>query len=182
MPTNGVCEGLECMEIEEGYFGDVQLDGLRIGATYRWPGAMHFGHGEVQGIFDDRADEAQLDALYKFLVGEEQEPTTAFNIYGSTFETEYDLVIAPITFECDMEARTARFVVEEHLHMTIEPIKNPMTGEEHFARIVLPKGWEYREAEMASGNFTGTGNIQYDYKDGYGALFHVGYGPYGFIA
>jgi hypothetical protein len=30
----------------------------------------------------------------------------------------------------------------------IEPIKNPVTGEEHRARIVLPDGFEYKEAEM----------------------------------
>jgi hypothetical protein len=181
MPTNGVCEGLECMEIEEGYFGDVRLDGLRIGATYRWPGAVHLGHGEVQGFIDERADEAQIDALFKILGGEEQDPTTVFNIYGSTIETEYDPVFAPIIFECDMDARTARFTVEGHLDMSIEPIRNPVTGEEHFAQIVLPKGWEYNLAEMGSGNFTGTGKIKFDRKDCYGALFHVAYGPHGLI-
>ncbi len=28
-PTRAPCEGLECMRIEEGYFADVRLDGLR---------------------------------------------------------------------------------------------------------------------------------------------------------
>ena len=32
----------------------------------------------------------------------------------------------------------------------IEPIKNPVTGEEHRARIVLPDGFEYKEAEMGN--------------------------------
>jgi len=32
----------------------------------------------------------------------------------------------------------------------IEPIKNPMTGEEHRARIVLPDGFEFKEAEMGN--------------------------------
>jgi hypothetical protein len=181
LPSYGVCEGVECMEIEEGYFGDIRLDGLRVGATYRWPGAMHFGHGEVQGFIDDRADEAQIDALSKILGGEEQEPNTVFNIYGSTFETEHDPVFAPIEFEWNMDARTARFKVDGHLDMTIEPIKNPVTGADHFAQIVLPKGWEYKKAEMGSGSFTGTGVIQFDHKDSYGALFYVAYGPYGMI-
>ena len=31
-----------------------------------------------------------------------------------------------------------------------EPIKNPVTGEEHRARIQLPNGFEYKEAEMGN--------------------------------
>ena len=31
-----------------------------------------------------------------------------------------------------------------------EPIKNPVTGEEHRARIVLPQGFEFQEAEMGN--------------------------------
>ena len=31
-----------------------------------------------------------------------------------------------------------------------EPIRNPVTGEEHRARIDLPKGFEYKLAEMAN--------------------------------
>ena len=34
-PTNAICEGLEAMEITEGYFGDLRLEGLRFAAAYR---------------------------------------------------------------------------------------------------------------------------------------------------
>jgi hypothetical protein len=32
----------------------------------------------------------------------------------------------------------------------VQPIRNPVTGEEHRARIVLPDGFEYKEAEMGN--------------------------------
>jgi hypothetical protein len=32
----------------------------------------------------------------------------------------------------------------------VEPIKNPVTGEEHRALITLPNGFEFKEAEMAN--------------------------------
>jgi hypothetical protein len=32
----------------------------------------------------------------------------------------------------------------------VKPIKNPATGEEHRARIALPDGFEYKEAEMGN--------------------------------
>jgi hypothetical protein len=180
-PTHGDCEGLEAMEIEDGHFGDVRLDGLIIGASFRWPGAVHLGHGFAQGFIDERADEAQRDAIIKILSGEEQEPTTAFNIYGSTIETEYDPVFAPMTFSCDMEARTAHFVVPGHLDLTIGPLHNPVTGVAQRTQIVQPNGFEFHVAEMGTGAFSGTGDLKFDHKDCYGALFHVAYGPHGLM-
>jgi len=181
-PSHGMCEGLECMEIEEGHFADVRLDGMRCAAAYRWPGPVHEGGGIVQGFIDERADEAQRQALLTILSGEEQAPDTAFNIYGATFSKEFDPVFAAIEFACDLERRTARFAVPGHLEMTTEPIRNPVTGKEHRAQIRLPDGFEFREAEMASGRFTGTGEIKFDNKNCYGALIYAAYGPEGIIA
>lgn len=180
-PTNGSCEGLEAHRIDEGYFGDVRLDGLIVAAWYRWPGPVHEGGGTVQGIIDHRADEKQIEALFKILGGEEQEPTTAFSIYGSTIETEHDPVFAEIGFDCDVEARTGRISVDGLLDLKIEPIRNPVTGKPHRARIVLPEGFEFHHAEMGSGDFAVNAALTYGHKNAYAALFDVAYGPYGVI-
>ena len=45
-----MCEGVEAHKIDEGYFGDVRLDGLIYGARYRWPGPVHEGGGVAQGV------------------------------------------------------------------------------------------------------------------------------------
>lgn len=181
LPTHGQCEGLDAMEIETGHFGDIRLDGLRVAATYRWPGAVHEGHGICQGVIDERASEEQREALIKILSGEEQEPTTAFNIYGSTMESEFDTVYTTIDFACDLEARTGHVRVPGVVDMTVEPIRNPVTGAPHRARIELPEGFEYRRAEMGSGTFKGTGDIKFDHSGCYGVLFRVAYGPQGVI-
>ena len=34
--------------------------------------------------------------------------------------------------------------------LRVGPITNPVTGEEHRARIVLPQGFEFKEAEVAN--------------------------------
>ncbi len=180
-PTRGGCEGVEAHLIEAGHFGEVCLDGLIIAARYRWPGAIHEGGGTVQGVFDERASEAQRAALFKILGGEEQEPTTLFNIYGSTIETELDPVFAPIEFACDLEARTGRVVVPGVMAFELEPIRNPVTGLPLRAIVRLPEGFEYREAEMASGRFTGEDPLAASYRDCYACLTHVAYGPYGVI-
>ncbi len=183
-PTLGnLCEGAEAMLIEEGYFGDVRLDGLKVGARFRWPGAVHEGGGTAQGFVDKNATPEQVDALFKILSGEEQEPTTLFNIYASTIETELDPIFADIVFECDMPARRGRFVVDGVVEFALEPIKNPVTGLDHFAQIVLPHGFEFRTAEMASARFVSKGDgLEMDRGKRYGALFYAAYGPYGIIA
>lgn len=181
-PTNDVCEGLEAHRIDEGYFGDVRLDGLIFAARYRWPGPVHEGGGTVQGVIDSSATREQVDALFKVLGGEEQEPHTAFNIYGATIEKEFDPIIAPIEFSCDLKARTGHFKVGEEMAMSLQPIKNPVTGVEHSAQIRLPNGFEFREAEMASGSFTSRhAELAFDNEDCYGFLTYVAYGPHGII-
>lgn len=181
-PTRGWCQGFEGHLIEEGYFGDVRLDGLIVGARYRWPGPVHEGKGVVQGFIDAHADEAQRDALFKILGGEEQEPTTVFNIYGSTIERELDPVFGAFEFECDLEKRTGRFVVPGVGRMELAPIKNPVTGADHFAKIHLPTGFEFRQAEMASADFELVGDeLAMAHEKSYGFLFVAAYGPYGII-
>ena len=177
-PTHAVCEGLEAFEITEGHFGDVSLDGLRFGGVYRWPGPVHEGGGAYLPFVDRRASEAQTEALGKILSGEEQEPTTIFNIYGSTMDEEFDLVVADIEFEWDLEERTGRFAVLDVCEATFEPIRNPVTGKPHRALIRLPEGFEFRDAEMASGTFRSTGAIAQDHANCYGFLTYVAYGPH----
>jgi hypothetical protein len=45
-----------------------------------------------------------------------------------------------------------------------EPIKNPVTGEPHRVRVLLPTGFEYREAEYVCGTGKATGPIALDFQ------------------
>jgi hypothetical protein len=181
-PTHGLCEGLEAHRIDEGWFGEVRLDGLVIGARYRWPGPVHEGGGTVQGFLDAKASDAQRQALFAILGGKEQEPTTVFNIYASTIAKELDPVFGDFTFACDFEKRTGRFVAPGLLEMSLEPIKNPVTGADHFAQIVLPRGFEFHTGEMASADFKATGGeLAMQRAKCYGVLTYAAYGPHGII-
>jgi hypothetical protein len=180
-PTRVPCEGVMAMEITEGYFGDVRLDGIRTAGAYRWPGPVHEGKGTWWSIIDKSATEAQVEALFKILGGEEQEPTTGFAIYGSTIENEPDPIFADIEFEWDLEGRKGRFSVSGVLEADIEPIRNPVTGEPHFMSIILPTGFENRGAEMASATFWSKGELELKHSKRYASMFFVTYGPYGVI-
>lgn len=181
-PTRLPCEGVMAMEITEGYFGDVRLDGLRVAGVYRWPGRMHEGHGTWWSIVDKAATPEQVEALFTILGGKEQEPTTGFAIYGSTIKHEPDPLFADIQFEWDLAGRRGRFVVSGVLEAEIEPIRNPVTGAPHFIAIHPHDGFEFREAEMASATFWSKGEIEQNHNGRFAAITYATYGPYGIIA
>lgn len=180
-PTRRPCEGFEASEIIEGHFGDVRLDGLRFGATFRWPGPLHEGGGIAQAIIDEHTDQAQRDAILQILSGEEQEPTTMFNIIGSTIEAEEETLYLPIDMAWDMEGRSGHITIPGVAEGTFEPIRNPVTGQAHLAKITLHVGFEFREAEMASADAKGIGDIKFDYEKRYAFLIDVTYGPHGIV-
>jgi len=151
LPTRGNCRAVVALRVDEGHFGDVRLDGLKAAAILAWPGAIHEGHGEALAIIDERADKQQREALLKILTGQETEPfATIFNVAAAMTETFHEPLFEAIEFEVDQEKRRGRFSVAGIIDVKGEPIRNPVTGEEHRAVIKLPNGFEYKEAEMGN--------------------------------
>jgi hypothetical protein len=180
-PTRVPCEGVMALEIVEGHFEDVRLDGLRVAGAYRWPGPMHEGGGTWWSIVDKRATEEQVSALFTILGGQEQEPTTGFAIYAATIAHEPEPIFADIDFEVDFAGRKGRFVVKDVLAADIEPIRNPVTGAPHFIAIKPHDGFEFREAEMASATFWSRGALDQSHAGRFATISFVTYGPYGII-
>ncbi|HEV3018917.1 MAG TPA: DUF1326 domain-containing protein [Burkholderiaceae bacterium] len=182
LPTTGYCEAVVAMEIQQGHYGHVKLDGLRMGGIYQWPGAVHEGHGKYQPFIDVRADENQREALLKIMSGRDTDPmATMFAVYFSTVDKVYDPIFAPVEFEVDVEGRKGRYVVQGLVETRGEPIKNPVTGAEHRARIDLPHGFEYEIAEIGSGTTKTQGNIQLDLKSSYGQFAHLHLNNHGVV-
>ena len=160
LPTFGDCRAVAAMRIDEGHFGDVDLSGLKWAAMFAWPEAIHFGHGEAFIVIDESADEAQRQALLTILSGQETEPgATIFNVFATTLEKVHEPAFLPILFEADMESRTGRIAIENVVDTRVEPIRNPVTGAEHRARVSMPGGFEYKEAEYASGSTEAKGPV-----------------------
>ena len=169
LPTYGTCEASVGYQIDEGHFGDVKLDGLRAAGIYAWPGAVHEGNGKMQLIVDENANEEQRDALLRIMVGEETEDmATMWWIYSAMCPKKFDPLFKPIEFEVDVDERTARLVVPGVIDSIGEPIRNPITGNIHRARIDLPNGFEYSLAEMGSGNTKTSGAIELVLEKSYG--------------
>ena len=110
-PTYGYCTGLVAFKIDKGWCEDVRLDDLAFVGTVYLPRALHHGQGVFQVILDERADEAQRNALFYILSGEDQPVGTMFQIFSACIETIKDPLFAKIEFDWDLERRRARIEV-----------------------------------------------------------------------
>lgn len=181
-PTRGHCRAIVAMQIDKGHFGDVKLDGLRAVTVLAWPGAIHEGHGESLAIIDERAGAEQREALLRILGGQDTEPmATIFSVVSAMTETFHDPLFRPITYEADPETRTGYFSVAGLVDARVEPIRNPVTGEKHRARLSLPHGFEYAEAEFATSTSRSTSPIENDWTGRHAHLCTLKLGPNGVI-
>jgi hypothetical protein len=163
LPTNGNCRAAVSMHIDKGHYGSVKLDGLRWAATAAWPGPIHMGHGEIQPIVDERATPEQREALLKIMSGQDTEPgATFFNVFVSMCDTVHPPMFKKIEFKSDMKSRESHFSVPGVVEVRTEAIKNPVTGKPHHAKVSLPAGFEYSEAEYASRSAKSAGPIALD--------------------
>jgi hypothetical protein len=182
LPTYGNCRAYTFVRVDRGRFGDVGLDGLYWGILASWPKAVHQGNGTFQVIVDNRADDRQHAALEAVALGRETDPgTLVWQVFSTTMTKVLPTLTAPIQFECDVEARTARLEVPGIVEGTVSPIRNPVTGAPHTVRITLPKGFEYSTAEVAAGRAKSTGAIALDFTDTHAHLAHIHWTTHGVV-
>jgi hypothetical protein len=159
--TDGSCKAMVGNEILEGSCGDVDLSGVKAIAVIDWPKAIHDGNGRAVFIVDPATTDEQVDALSQIYTG--QLGGQPWAILGTTF-TVAGLVKAPITF--DGEGMNVEMTAEGVGQAKGETFKNPVTGEEHQAQIVLPDGFIWTKGECGVGTFdVQASDIHLEFKD-----------------
>jgi len=182
LPTHGFCEAIGAMIIDRGHYGTARLDGLKLAITFKWPGPIHEGKGHGQVVIDARANEAQREGLLKILSGQDTDPfATVFAVFATTMEKVYEPIFAPIECEIDVDARRGRASVPSVLTLEGQPIRNPITGAEHRARIDLPNGFEYELAEIGSGTSRSQGNVALNLRDSYAQFARIHLNNHGVV-
>jgi hypothetical protein len=183
LPDKGHCQAVAGIQIDEGHHGDTLLDGLRIAAIFKWPGAVHEGNGEAIAFVDKRADDKQREALLKIMTGQDTDPmATMFAVYASTLTKLHDPVFTDIDFEVDVDGRRGRLSIDGYVEMTGEPIRNKVTGAESRAQIVLPKGFEYDVADIGSASSRTTGGpVQVNFGNSYGQFANLHLSSHGVV-
>jgi hypothetical protein len=182
LPTHGDCRALGFVQVEKGRYGRVALDGLRWGVLLSWPKAIHMGNGTFQAIVDERADASQRAALEAISQGRDTDPgALIWQVFATTMTKVLPTLFKPIELTIDVENRTAMLRVPGLLEGAAEPIRNPVTGAAHRARINLPAGFEYTQAEMANGKSRAAGAIPLDLQGTHAHLARFHWSTHGVV-
>ena len=182
LPSHGHCRAYVFVQIDKGHFGQTRLDGLRWGGLFAWPGPIHLGNGTAMVVIDEKATAEQRAAIEAIAQGKETEPGSLITqVFSTTLSTALPTQFKPIELAIDQKAGTARVRIANLLEGAAEPIRNPINGAVHRARVVLPTGFEYAEAEFVTGNAKTSGPIELDFKGTHAHIAEVNWSTRGVI-
>jgi hypothetical protein len=98
--------------------------------------------------------------------GDTEDMATMFWVFSKMSPHQLPTLSKSIDMAVDPEARVGHVHVQDVFTLDARPIRNPVTGAPHRARINLPHGFEYRVAEIASGATRTEGAISLNHNDG----------------
>ena len=127
----------------------------------------------MQPIVDASASEAQRDALFYILAGEDQPVGTMFQIFSVIIDHHHDPIFTEIGWDWDIKARRGQIDVPGVVRTEAKPILNPVTDTEQRIITTLPDGWVFHEAEGADGAAKGIGDIKFDFTSRHSSLAYV---------
>ncbi len=172
-PTKGFCQGLGIWRITKGSFGKVALDGLSFGFAIHTPEALHKGNGTGLIFFDKKATAAQRDALAQIASG--KTGGLPFEILPAIItkflEPQY------VDFKYSGSGRNSSVRAGELVKISLEPIKNPISGKPESIRVEHATGFMFKAAEVLSAKecrSTAPG-LAFDWPDKSGFLSQVQY-------
>ena len=170
LPTTGSCEGGWSWIVENGSYGGVDLNGLAVSVFAQWPGAIHEGNGRAVGFIDERADDAQREALTRLLRGEIGGP---WGVFINTYALEGPYSAA---YRVELAEQRSRLQVGDTVHLELEPIRNPVTHAEAHPEVVLPEGLVVKRAALAASRvFQVNQGVRYDHSGKYTAYGRFDY-------
>lgn len=183
LPSHGNCRAYVFMQIEEGHFGSVALDGVRWGGVFAWPGPIHLGNGSALTIVDERTNAKQRGAIEAIARGRETEPGKLITqVFSTTIATVHPTQFRSIELDIDSAERTARVRVADALDGSVESIRNPITGEPHVVKVRLPHGFEFREADFVTGKAkTASLPIELDFDGTHAHIARVHWSTHGVV-
>lgn len=171
-PSRGNCEGGWVWTIAEGQIAEVSVNGLCIAVYADWPGAIHEGGGSAVCYVDDRADDAQRDALTRLLRGQIGGP---WGIFINTYELRGP---EPARFDLDLAGYDTRIRIGDSVELQLQKIRNPVTQAEVHPEMILPEGLVVKTGRLAaSRHFHVSDGIQYDHSGQYAA-----FGPFAYAS
>jgi hypothetical protein len=164
-PTKGICEGVYVIEVHEGNYGDVKLDGVKMVWAGKAPGPLHEGNVESVGIVDKSATPEQRAAIETLLEG--NGVGSPFDIFAAVTSKRYPTIFAPIDIKLDGIRSSVK--VDGFYEVSIDRIRNPVTGDEEEIYLDKPTGFTSLRSEMGASSVMRltTDSISYDHSGQY---------------
>ena len=159
-PSHGKCEGSITFHVTEGERGGVDLAGLKVAESVKWPGAIHEGNGTAV-VFIDGTDE-QRDAILPVLMAED--PGLPFEILAMTVSEIHGPFFE--TIEIVDDGTDSRVRVGDKYEIAMKSFTDPVTGQPHEARMVLPGGFIFTDARIGttSKNTVDADGVSFDHS------------------
>ncbi|MDB5974336.1 MAG: hypothetical protein JWR07_1096 [Nevskia sp.] len=182
LPDKGHCRAHTFVQIEQGCFGEVPLDGLRWGIMAFWPGPIHLGDGTFMTIIEERADSAQRAAIEAISHGRETDPgSLIWQVFSTTVSKFLPTLYKPIRLSIDPGKATAQLQVPGLIDSSAGPILNPMTGAPHRVALTLPAGFEFTRAEFASGQSKTSGAVELNFDGTHSHIAPIHWSTHGVV-
>jgi hypothetical protein len=182
LPTHGHCHAHTFVHVARGRYGNVRLDGLDWGILAAWPGPIHLGNGTFRAVIDERANTKQRAALEAIAQGRDTEPgALIWQVFSTTVTNLLPTIYARIDLSVDLEERSAALHIAGVGESTAEPIRNRKTGAAQQAHVTLPAGFEFTEAEFASGTTKVNGDIPLDFNHTHAHLARIHWSTHGVV-
>ena len=145
-PTQGFCQGMGAWLINRGNYGDVSLGGLGLAFALHTPEAMHKGNGTGVIFYDEMASAQQRVALQNIATA--KDGGMPFEVLKAVLTTWLPSQFVP--FQFNLKGKHSSVKVGNALTMTMEPVKNPVSGEPESVRVVHETGFIFKDAEVVS--------------------------------
>ena len=170
-PTNGFCRALVFFHIQAGNYGNVTLDGIEVVYAVSWPKAIHEGNGTLQLFISNQSDESQRNAIVNIFTGKAK-GDGPFALFASTLKYILDSQFVDITAK--INGIRSSFSVPGIMDVQLESFINPVTGDEQYTKIQLPKGFIWKVADAAKTKMMRilTPNLNFDHS-GKNAFYSV---------
>ena len=145
-PTNGFCTGLYGAHITAGRCGETQLDGVNWAFAGKWPGAIHEGGGTGRFWIDETASEEQRRAMEKILQG--KLGGLPWSVFSATIDDWLETTYVP--FEWHYDGAHSYFKAGTEVQTSLDVMRNPVSGREASATVVLPEGIVSKELQVTA--------------------------------
>ena len=135
-PNEGKCEAIIGYQVKSGRFGTVSLNGMRAVVAFKYPKAIHEGHGQVILFVDDKASQEQVDAFTTILSG--KMGGMPWEALAGTIERFEGPIRKPV--ELRINGVRSELRVPGAVELKFTPLRDPVSGREKEVHIVYPKG------------------------------------------